>query len=178
MRYFFLLATLGVVAACNDAVSSNIIEPRLTQVIDAPPPGADPNACWGKTVSPATIEAVTKKILVQPAQVSSDGRIQSPPVYRDETRQEVIVPRRERWFQVPCAKDLTPEFISSVQRALQARNYYSGPITGEMDTRTRRAIRRFQVDQDLDSGMLSVAAARQLGLWTIELAEPPAGDAA
>lgn len=177
MRFFLPVAAIAALSACNEVVSSNIVEPRLTQVIDAPPPGADPAACWGKTVSPATIEAVTKKVLVQPAQVSSDGRIQAPPVYRDETRQEVIVPRREQWFQVPCAADLTPEFISSVQRALAARQYYSGQITGALDARTRRAIRRYQVDQGLDSGMLTVAAARQLGLWTIDLTAPAPDEA-
>ena len=177
MKQISLVAAALCVAGCSETVSSNIVEPKLTQVIDAPPPGADPGACWGKTVSPATIETVTQKVLVQPAQISSDGRIQAPPVYRDETRQEVVVPRQEQWFQVPCAADLTPEFVGSVQRALQARDYYMGPITGEMDARTRRAVRAFQVDQGLDSGVLTVEAARQLGLWAVERAAPAPEDA-
>lgn len=172
MKQISLLVAALAVAGCSEVVSSNIVEPQLTQVIDAPPPGADPEACWGKTVSPATIETVSQKVLVQPAQISSDGRIQAPPVYRDETRQEVVVPRREQWFEVPCAQDLTPEFVSSVQRALQARNYYLGPITGNLDMRTRRAVRAYQVDQGLDSGVLTVAAARQLGLWALERPSP------
>ena len=167
-RISLLVAALGL-AACNDPIATRATGgAQLTQIIDAPPPGADPSICWGKTVSPAEIETVTRKILIQPAQVSTDGRIQAPPVYRDETRQEIIVPRREQWFETPCAQDLTPEFIASVQRALIARDYYSGPVTSVMDTRTRTAIRRFQVDQGLDSGILSVAAAQKLGLWAID----------
>lgn len=163
------MAALCVAACDAQLVTSNAVGPQLTQVIDAPPPGADPAACWGKTVSKATIETVNNKILIQPAQVSSDGRIQAPPVYRNETRQEVIVPRQERWFETPCAADLTPEFIASVQRALLARDYYAGPISGVMDMRTRRAVRRYQVSQGLDSSILSIAAARKLGLWAIDL---------
>lgn len=172
MRFVGLCAAALCLASCGEYVSSNAIAPSLRQVIDAPPPGSDPNVCWSKTVSPALIETVTRKVLIQPAQVSSDGRIQAPPIYRDETRQEVVRPRREQWFEIPCATDLTPEFVSSVQRALQARSYYAGPITGLMDTRTRRAVKRYQVDQGLESGVLSVAAARQLGLWAVERDAP------
>lgn len=172
MKTIGLMLAALCVASCGEYVSSNAISPNLRQVIDAPPPGADPNACWSKTVSPAVIETVTRKVLIQPAQVSSDGRIQSPPIYRDETRQEVVKPRQEQWFEIPCAEDLTPEFMASVQRALLARSYYTGPVTGMMDMRTRRAVKRYQVDQGLESSVLSIAAARQLGLWTVERDAP------
>lgn len=172
MKHILMIGALVALAACDtQLVTSN--RTGLTEITGAPPPGAESGACWGKTVSRATIETVTHKVLVQPAQISSDGRVQAPPVYRDETRQDVVVPRREQWFQRPCAADMTVEFVSSVQRALLARDYYSGPITGMMDARTRRAVRRYQVDQGLESEILSVAAARKLGLWTIDLEAPP-----
>ena len=170
MRHFWL-AALGAfgLAACDAQLVTSNATPQLRQVVGAPPPGADPTACWGKVSTPATIETVTRRILVQPAQVSTDGRVQAPPVYKDETRQEVIVPRRETWFETPCPRDLTPEFVSSLQRALLARNYYNGPVTGMLDARTRRAVKRYQVDQGLDSAILSIAAARKLGLWAVEI---------
>jgi peptidoglycan hydrolase-like protein with peptidoglycan-binding domain len=40
-----------------------------------------------------------------------------------------------------------------------------------MDNRTRAAVRRFQKPQGLDSGILSLAAARKLGLVAIKLDE-------
>lgn len=131
------------------------------------PPGAAPGTCWGKTVTPAVVETVTRKVQLQPAQVSSDGRVQAPPIYKTETRQEVVTPRRESWYEIICDADITPEFVASVQRALEARGFYRGPITGEIDMRTRAAIGRYQQSEGLDSKVLSIAAARKLGLIAV-----------
>ena len=89
-------------------------------------------------------------------------------MFKTETRQDIVRPRRDTWFEAPCDSDLTPEFIASVQRALVARSLYRGAINGEMDRATRAAVRRYQKPQGLDSGLLSLAAARQLGLVAIE----------
>lgn len=163
-----ILAALGL-AACDETVTSNAIAPDLTEVIGIPPDGADPNACWTQTVSPATIETVTQKVLVTPARISPDGRVQTPPVYRNETRQIVATPRREEWFETPCAQDMTPEFIASVQRALVARGYLTGEATGVLDAPTRRAIETYQSRAGINAEMLTVAAARKLGLWAVDL---------
>lgn len=165
-----LIAAALMLTACEDstrATPSNI-DPISTATA---PPGAAPDTCWGKTVSPAVVETVTRKILLQPAQISSDGRVQVPPLYKEEVQQQVVTPRRENWYEVPCAADMTPEFISSVQRALEARGYYRGPITGEMDKRTKDAVQRYQKAEGLDSKTLSVAAARKLGLIAVERTE-------
>ena len=60
---------------------------------------------------------------------------------------------------------MTPQFVASVQRALVARGYYRGAITGVMDPRTTSAIERFQVSQDdVHTGVLTLRSARSLGL--------------
>ncbi|MEO0379743.1 MAG: peptidoglycan-binding domain-containing protein [Pseudomonadota bacterium] len=165
-----LVAALFVTACAENAVvtSSNVDPISLA----TSPPGAAPGTCWGKTVSPAVVQTVTRKVLLQPAQISSDGRVQAAPIYKDETRQEVVKPRQDTWYEVPCAAALTPEFVSSLQRALSARGYHRGPITGEMDKATEAAIQRYQRDEGLDSKTLSMAAARKLGL--IAIAQPEA----
>ncbi|WP_299283389.1 peptidoglycan-binding domain-containing protein [uncultured Tateyamaria sp.] len=131
------------------------------------PPGAAPGTCWGKTVTPAIVETETRTILLQPAQISSDGRVQAPPIYKSEEQQVVVQPRRESWYEILCADDITPDFIASVQRALAARGYYKGPISGEIDGRTTAAIGRYQRDEGLQSSTLSIAAARKLGLVAV-----------
>ena len=162
------LAAAAFLAACaENAVvtsASNIDPISLAKA----PPGAAPGTCWGKTVSPAVVETVTRKVLLQPAQISSDGRIQAPPIYKDETRQEVVQPRRENWYEILCAHDLTPEFVATIQRALAARGYYRGPDSGEMDSATKNAIQRYQKAEGLKSSSLSVAAARKLGLIVVK----------
>lgn len=105
--------------------------------------------------------------MLQPAEVLADGTVLSPAIYKTETRQAVVKERREIWFETPCAAQMTPDFIATLQRALQVRSLYRGPITGEMDKRTRAAVRKYQQPEGLDSGILSLASARRLGLVAV-----------
>lgn len=155
---------LGACAEIGTATRSNIDPVSLASA----PPGAAPGTCWDKTVSPAVVETQTRKIQLQPAQISSDGRVQSPPIYKTEEQQIVVQPRRENWFEIPCADVLTPDFVASLQRALAARGHYSGPATGKIDLRTRQAIHRFQRSEGFDNPTLTVAAARKLGLIAVD----------
>ncbi len=158
---------VGVLGGCAPQALISDVEPALVQSFEAPPPGSDPNSCWGKDVSPAVIETVRERILVQPAEILGDGTVVSEPIYREDTRQAIVKERRELWFQTPCQDQLTPDIIATLQRALKARGLYSGALTGRMDAGTRAAIRRFQSKQGLDSSILSLWAARQLGLVAV-----------
>lgn len=73
------------------------------------------------------------------------------------------------WFRTPCPDEMTPELVSSLQRALAARDLHAGAITGRMDAATRKAVRRLQQPLGLDSDRLSLAAARHLGLLPVDL---------
>lgn len=167
MKYV-IPSLLLVVGACAPAELVTRAEPEPLRMRMEGPPNAEPGACWGKDVTPAIYETVTERILLQPAEVGDDGLVRRPPVYKTETRQGVVRERQEIWFETPCQAQLTPMFVSSVQRALEARGHYRGPITGMMDMRTRRAIRAYQAPQGLNSAILSLAAARRLGLVAIE----------
>ncbi|MGH1577459.1 peptidoglycan-binding domain-containing protein [Planktotalea sp.] len=162
------VAALCVLASCSqpfESVSKNAFdEPDLVYTTSTPPPGAKEGSCWGKHVTPAELETVTHQIQLQPAEVRSDGTMSAPAVYKTETSQMIVKERRELWFETPCAPELTPEFISSLQRALKARGHYRGGVSGYIDPRTRAAIRKYQAPQGLDSAILSLAAARKLGL--------------
>lgn len=135
------------------------------------PPGAKPGTCWGREVSPAVIETVTEQVMIQPAEVLADGTVISPAVYRSETQQRIVEERRETWFETPCDPVWTEEFTATLQRALKARGHYTGTITGTLDKRTRAAIRRYQAPQGLNSSILSLEAARMLGLVAVERQE-------
>jgi putative peptidoglycan binding protein len=169
LRPFICVLTLTVLGACASGGPDlgALGEPQVSRLNQMAPPGADPNSCWGKDVSPAIIETVTHQVILQPAQIRTDGTVAQPGVYKTETRQEIVRERKETWFQRPCDKEMTPEFVASLQRALGARDLYRGKINGEMDNRTRASVRRFQKPQGLDSGILSLAAARKLGLVAV-----------
>lgn len=158
------LCALSLGAGCESSSEGLANEPGLSRMVAEAPPGAAPGSCWGKDVTPAVVETVTEQIVLQPAVVGADGAIVKSAIYKTETRQAIVQERSETWFQTPCDEALTAEFVASLQRALQARGLYRGAISGQMDGRTRAAVRRYQKPQGLDSGILSLTAARSLGL--------------
>ncbi|PIE16145.1 MAG: hypothetical protein CSA68_03890 [Rhodobacterales bacterium] len=132
-----------------------------------------PGQCWGQDSTPAVVETVRERVLVRPARnvavAAPDGAptyrtVKHEAVYKTVTRQKIIKPRREFWFQVPCAEALTPDFFASLQRALKSRGLFQGAPSGKMDRKTKKAVRRYQKEHGLDSAILSLEAARQLGL--------------
>ena len=129
-----------------------------------PPPGVNPDGCWVRDVAPAELETVTRQIEVAPGRVAEDGTPLSPGRFRTETVQVIKRERQELIFETPCPDALTPELISTLQRALEARGLYRGEITGSMDVPTRLAVRRYQNARGLPSGLLSIQSARGLGL--------------
>ena len=131
------------------------------------PAGAAPGTCWGKIPTPAVVETVTEKILVTPAKINPDGSIATLPVYREERRQQILTPRTDRWFEIPCPPAFTVEFVSTLQRALIARGLYTGAVTGNMDDATRRAVLAVQSAQGLPSDVLSIDTARELGIVAV-----------
>ena len=57
------------------------------------------------------------------------------------------------------------ERIRSAQEALSRLNYYRGPLTGQLDDATRRALFEYQLDQRIRAtGNLDMRTARALGL--------------
>lgn len=75
------------------------------------------------------------------------------------------------WFEIPCEAESDPDFIASLQRALAARGLLSSASAGSgtYDDATRQAIAAYQLRLRLRSGVLSLIAARQLGLalWVL-----------
>ncbi|MDB9946528.1 peptidoglycan-binding protein [Ascidiaceihabitans sp.] len=163
-----IAVALSALVGC-DMPNIGMPSPNSLQTIgfaqDAPD-GAAPGTCWGKTISPAIIETVRREVLLQPAQVSTDGRIQQPAVYKKEDVQEIVQQREETWYETVCPNLMTDDFVASLQRALSLRGAYRGKVTGLMDDKTRRAISKFQ-QGGFESGNLTGASARALGFVAI-----------
>ena len=136
-----------------------------------PPPGLQ-GTCWAHDLIPAVYETTTEQSLASPEKRDAAGNVISPATYKSVSRLRVLQERRDIWFTAPCPETMTPEFLATLQRALKARGYYTLPLTGEMDPATTEALRRYQADHGLDSPLLSLAAARQLGVSTTALAPP------
>lgn len=140
-RLFYLLTAASfALGACDVAPTEG--ESDIEQPITEPMP----EACWKDIAAPKVVEA------------SSDQAPKADPAEPPEVTR----------FEIPCADNLPADFTASLQRALSARALYSGAITGQMDANTRAAVRRYQQPDGIDSGTLSLAAARKLGLIAVE----------
>ena len=164
-RLFVALLGAALLAACNQG--QTVTESGVIVGNGLAPPGAPAGSCWGKIPTPAVIETITEQILVTPAETNPDGSIATLPKYRSETRQEIVTPRTDRWFEIPCPPAFTVEFVSTLQRALQVRGLYNGPITGNLDRDTRAAVLAVQSAEGLHSDVLSIDTARALGIVAI-----------
>lgn len=128
--------------------------------------------CQAREEIPAVYEHVMGEVQVIQAEIAPDGTVISPPVYRRAPVPKVVRERSEYIFDAVCGHQMTPDFISSLQRALAARGYFGGNVTGWIDAPTSAAIHKYQRDRGLDSEQLSLETARSLGLITVSLGAP------
>lgn len=156
------LAVLGTLAACAPQEGA-----RTETGNGLAPPGAPQGTCWAKVHTPAVIEIITEEVEVSPAEFNEDGSLKTPATSRSQSTPRIVTPRQERWFETPCPPAFTVEFVSTLQRALRARGLYAGQITGNMDRKTRKAVRAIQTDDGLPSDVLSIETARKFGLVAV-----------
>ena len=82
-----VVIALTLLSACQPGVGSEAVTrllepaPQILRAADGPP-GAAPDSCWGRDVTPALIETVTEQVMIQPPQVTADGTVTSPAVFK------------------------------------------------------------------------------------------------
>jgi Putative peptidoglycan binding domain len=158
-----LLLAACVQTSPEDQGRRDYADAVVSRYSDTPPEGPA-DACWANDEIPAVIETVTEQVLVAPEQRDETGAVTQAAVFDTKVDQRMVQDREVVWFQTPCPAVLDAAFLATLQRALKARGYFLQGVTGAMDDATRDAIRRFQAERGLDSDILSVAAARELGL--------------
>ncbi|MEM1431712.1 MAG: peptidoglycan-binding domain-containing protein [Pseudomonadota bacterium] len=160
-------ALLGL-AACQAATGGSVARTGLASAPIAtfadPPADGTAGQCWGKAGQAPVVDTIEETVLVEPPGLAIDGTLRTEPLTRIETRDAVIVPGSEIWFETLCPDEVTPARLASLQRALTVRGHYSGPVTGTLDAATEAAVRAYQTPLGLESGTLSRAAAERLGL--------------
>jgi len=170
----WMTALLVVLAGCGPGYSTAprfpIPAPRTIPTYSGLPDDLL-GKCWAQQVVPAETVSTVRAVPGVAPEVPPGGVVQPETGARVENVERVIRPRVEFWFEQVCEVDLTPEFISSVQRALAARGQFFGVIDGRIGPETETAIRAFQRARGLDSPILSVDAARQMGLVRADIGE-------
>lgn len=131
--------------------------------------GATPDdPCIATDVSPALIETESVQVLDTEEVLAADGTVITPAVYHSKFSPKIIRDREIIEFEAVCDAEESPEFVATLQRALKARGHLDGDITGKMDSRTKRSVRSYQSSQGLNSDILSLETARDLGLVAYE----------
>ena len=173
------LAALLLLAACTHGSGFGPAGETVSRAapIGPPPPTVADNTgvCWAEDVTPAVYEQIEGEVQVVPESLSPDGEIRQPAIFRKTLVARVVRERTELRFEAPCPADMTAEFIASLQRALAARGYFSGNVTGEYDAPTAAAVRQYQTESGLDSNQLSLESARTLGLVAVDIDALSAG---
>ena len=162
------LVLTALVTACGAPHAPGLTAEVIT-VSAARPANVPEGQCWASGIIPAVIETETEQTLVAAEQRDAAGKVTSPAAYKSVTKLRMVQERSEVWFRVPCAELEDEAFWASVQRALKARGFYLLPLTGANDAETAEAVRRFQAERGLDSPILSLAAAQDLGLAAVPL---------
>ncbi len=155
-----LIPTLGVIAltGCGQVSTPDVtrfIEPEVILVQGAAPANAALGTCWAEMANTPVITSVTAQIMTRKKERA--------------VRPATVIDGDLVWFERPCDQEMTTYFIESLQRALKARGLYHRDINGQMDSATRFAVRLYQQPLGLDSSILSMSAARTLGLSRVRL---------
>lgn len=169
-----LVAAVALLLAACAPQRPHVEAPVTLPVFDAQvltkPPAPGMGGCWHATFRPALFETVTEQVQTTPESRAPTGEIITPATFRSEVRTSQLRPRQGIWFRSLCPQDglEDPVFLASLQRALKARGLYSGEIDGQLTAQTGTAIQAYQAHSGLQSPVLSIAAARALGLIVID----------
>ncbi len=123
--------------------------------------------CFSVTRGPDTFETIIEQVEVIPATRSSDGSLINPAIFRNEARRVRIPSEVTQRFETVCPPTYTIAFVTSLQRALQARGVFTGAVNGFLDGPTSSAVQIFQERRGVNSPVLSIETARALGLVSI-----------
>ncbi len=154
-----------------------VYETVTKRVVDVP-------AHTVKKVIPAVYKTITKKVLVTPATTkeitipaickivktrvidkpAKEVVVKKDPVYKDYTIKVKVADSYLRWQPILCKTNTKPNIIKKLQRRLKQKGYAIRKITGVYDRATKAAVNKYQKDNSLSTGALTLKTLESLGL--------------
>ena len=153
----------------------------LVACVSAPDPIGTPSAsidlggirtdaqgrCFASQDGPTETRIVSELVEVVPEVRDANGVVVSAAIFRNQTRPRTVRSGEGATFETVCPQVYTLDFVATLQRALTVRQAYAGRVTGEYDAATSLAVQRFQRARGIDSPLLSVDVARELGVFAV-----------
>jgi hypothetical protein len=144
--------TIVEVPAQYQVVRKRLIKaPARTEVVDVP----------------AKYETISTMRELHPAEIK---KVMEPEQMGTIARRRKVAEGRLAWRQVVCETNLTPTTISEIQRALRDAGVDPGSIDGALGPQTIRAMKKFQTDNGLPAGQVTIDLLRSLGVDPTEIA--------
>ncbi len=112
-------------------------------------------------VIPAVYDTITVRKMVEP---SREERIAIPATYKTIEKVNVVGGGDLQWREVLCDTNTTAQIISRIQQALKEKGYSPGRVDGVFGESTLRAMERFQKDNSLIVGQLTIQTVEALGV--------------
>lgn len=110
---------------------------------------------------PAEYETVRRHKLVEPA---ATRRIEIPAEFDTVERTVAVGTGRMEWQRVVCEDEINPEAVNNIKRELSIRGYDAGVMNGQLDKNAWAAIKQYQEDKRLGTGVLSYSTLSSLGV--------------
>ena len=114
-----------------------------------------------KTPVPAVYKTIRVQKLVEDTKTRT---IEIPEEYQTVTNKVKVANSRLEWKSVLCETNMSPEIGYAVQRALFSRGYNPGRIDGVLGTETMDALERFQKDNHLAQGGVTMESLQALNI--------------
>ncbi|MEE9374719.1 MAG: peptidoglycan-binding domain-containing protein [Rhizobiaceae bacterium] len=115
-----------------------------------------------KRIIPAKYRTVTIKELVTPEAFEV---VETPPRFATIQKKKLVTAEVVNWRQILCETNTTPGVVKRIQRALISAGYKLGfEPDGEIGPGTQSIIRRFQQDNGLPTGGLTLSTFQRLGV--------------
>ncbi len=133
---------------------------------------------------PAVTRQVTRQVIVEPERVEEHvvpavyekRRVKEivtpehaetytvPAVYKDVEKTRVTQAADAVWRRVLCRRNASPALVTHIQQALQAKGYNPGALDGHLGAQTVQAMQKFQADNGLPQGQISLESVKALGI--------------
>lgn len=110
---------------------------------------------------PAKYDTVKVRKLVSE---TSTKTIAIPAEYKTVDTRKLVNDSRLEWREILCETNTSPGVISRLQTALNAAGYDAGTADGIMGKRTLDAVKRYQRDNNLASGQLTLRVLEKLNV--------------
>lgn len=124
------------------------------QVIDTP-------ATTKEITIPAVCKMVKTKELDTPAK---EVKTEIPAVYTMVPTKVKVAESYLKWQEILCETNTTTDVIKNVQTKLRDKNYNIVNIDGVYGLETKNAVRKYQKDNKLNEGALTLETLKSLGL--------------